>query len=146
VFASLYYLFGYYVAWKNPALREYYGGTDPGSFQAQMSGIIRDTPWMLPLQFARGLIWTLLAILGIRMMAARWWEAGLAVSLLFTAPAAYLLFPNPVMPETVRMTHLVETAPYQFLFGWFAAWLFTRGRKAPQAGESVVVSRVGAGS
>jgi len=31
-----------------------------------------------------------------------------------------------VMPEAVRLTHLVETLPYQFLFGWFAAWLFAR--------------------
>ena len=68
------------------------------------------------------------------MMRAPWWEAGLAVSLLFTVPTAYLLFPNPVMPDAVRMTHLVETAPYQFMFGWFAAWLF--------AGAG----RVGAGS
>ena len=126
VFVSLYYLFGYYVAWKNPVLREYYGGTDPGTFLQQMSGIVRGTPWMLPLQFARGLLWVLLALPVIRMMEGRWWEAGLAVSLLFTVPAAYLLFPNPVMPEPVRMTHLVETAPYQFLFGWFVAWLFAR--------------------
>jgi len=62
VFTSLYYLFGYYVAWKNPALREYYGGTDPGSFLAQMAGIVRGTPWMLPLQFVRGLLWMLLAL------------------------------------------------------------------------------------
>ena len=124
VFVSLYYLFGYYVAWKNPVVRAYYGGTDPGSFLAQMRGILEGVPWMLPLQFARGLVWTLLAILVIRMMAARWWEAGLAVSLLFAVPTAYLLFPNPIMPDAVRMTHLIETAPYQFLFGWFAAWLF----------------------
>jgi len=126
VFTALYYLFGYYVAWKNPALRTYYGGTDPGSFLAQMRGIVRDTPWMLPLQFVRGLLWVLLALPVIRMMKGRWWEAGLALSLLFAVPAAYLLFPNPVMPELVRMMHLLETAPYQFMFGWFVAWLFTR--------------------
>ena len=40
-------------------------------------------------------------IMVTRMMAARWWEAGLAVSLLFTVPTAYLLFPNPVMPDAV---------------------------------------------
>lgn len=126
VFTSLYYLFGYYVAWKNPALREYYGGTDPGTFLAQMRGIVQGTPWMLPLQFVRGLLWVLLALPVIRMMKGGWQEAGLALSLLFTVPVAYLLFPNPMMPEAVRMTHLVETAPYQFLFGWFAAWVFAR--------------------
>jgi len=126
VFTSLYYLFGYYVAWKNPALREYYGGTDPGSFLAQMAGIVRGTPWMLPLQFVRGLLWMLLALPVMAMMKGRWWEAGLALSLLFGVPVVYLLFPNPVMPEAVRLTHLVETLPYQFLFGWFVAWLFAR--------------------
>ncbi|MDH3744891.1 MAG: hypothetical protein OES47_07310, partial [Acidobacteriota bacterium] len=50
VFLVLYYLFGYYVAWKNVAVRDYYGGTDPGSFLAQMANVVRDTPWMLPLQ------------------------------------------------------------------------------------------------
>jgi hypothetical protein len=126
VFLACYYLFGYYIAWQNPVLRDYYGGTDPGTFFAQMRGIVRDTPWMLPLQLGRGLLWVLLALPVIRMMKGRWWEAGLAVSLLFTMPVLYLLFPNPLMPTAVRMAHIVETAPYQFLFAWFVVWLFTR--------------------
>ncbi|MDX1582292.1 MAG: hypothetical protein R3338_01705 [Thermoanaerobaculia bacterium] len=126
VFLALYYLFGYYVAWKNPAVRDYYGGSDPGSFFAQMGNVIHDTPWMLPVQFLRGFLWVVLALLVIRMMKGPWWEKGLAISLLFTLPTLYLLYPNPMMPEPVRMAHLVETAPYQFLFGWFVAWLFGR--------------------
>ena len=126
VFTALYYLFGYYVAWKNPEVRAYYGGTDPGTLLAQMHTIVRDTPWVLLLQLVRGLGWVLLALPVIRMMRGPWWEAGLALALLFAVPTAYLLFPNPLMPETVRMTHLLETAPYQFLFGWFVGWLFAR--------------------
>lgn len=126
VYTSLYYLFGYYVAWQNPALRDYYGGSDPGSFLAQMASIVSGTPWMLPLQFVRGLFWVLLGLPVVLMMKGPWWEAGLALAVLFAVPAAYLLFPNPLMPETVRLTHLVETAPYQFLFGWFVGWLFAR--------------------
>ena len=126
VFLSLYYLFGYFVAWKNPLLRDFYGGTDPGSFFAQMSSIVESTPWMLPFQYLRSLLWVALAVLVIRMMIGSWWQVALAVSLLFTVPAIYLLFPNPMMPDAVRMAHLVETAPYQFLFGWFVVWLFSR--------------------
>lgn len=126
VFLGLYYLFGYYIAWKNPALREYYGGTDPGSFFAQMRSVIDSTPWMLPLQYVRGLLWTLLALLTVRMMKGPWWEAGIALALVFSVPSLFLLLPNTLMPESVRLTHLVETAPYQFLFGWFAAWLLAR--------------------
>ncbi len=133
VMLALYYLFGYFVAWKNPVLRDYYGGTDPGTFLAQMRSIVRDTPWMVPLQFLRALVWVLLALPVIRMMRGRWWEAGLAVSLLFTVPVIYLLLPNPLMPDAVRLTHLVETAPYQFLFGWFVVRLFTRSPRPADA-------------
>ncbi len=127
VMLALYYLFGYYVAWQSPAVRDFYGGTDPGSFFAQMRKVAAETPWMIPVQYLRGLLWVLLALPVIRMMRGRWWEAGLAVSLLFTVPSLYLLLPNPLMPEAVRLAHLVETVPYQFLFGWFVVWLFTRG-------------------
>lgn len=126
VFLVLYYVFGYHVAWQDPAVRAYYGGADPGTFLAQMGGIVRDTPWMIPLQLARGLLWVLLALLVIGMMRGPRWEAGLAIALNFTVPVAYLLFPNPLMPEAVRRAHLIETAPYQFLFGWFVVWLFMR--------------------
>jgi hypothetical protein len=127
VFLCLYYLFGYYVAWQDPELRAYYGGTDPGSFLAQMGSVARSTPWMLPLQFARGLLWVGLGLLVIRSMRGAWWRAGLATALLFAVPSLYLLIPNPIMPEFPRITHLIETLPYQFLFGWFLAW-FLSGR------------------
>ena len=126
VFLSLYYLFGYFVAWKNPLVRDFYGGTDPGTFLAQMRSIVESTPWMLPFQYFRGLLWVAFAVLVIRVMRGSWWQVALAVSLLFTVPSIYLLFPNPMMPDAVRIAHLIETAPYQFLFGWFVVWLFSR--------------------
>lgn len=126
IFLALYYLFGYFIAWQIPALRDYYGGTDPGSFIAQMRSVAQGTPWMIPFQYVRSLMMVGLAILVIRMMNAAWWEVGLAAAMLFAVPIVYLLLPNDMMPEAVRMGHLVETLPYQFLFGWIAAWLFCR--------------------
>ena len=125
-YLALYYLFGYYVAWQIPEIRDYYGGTDPGNFIAQMQSILQGQPWMIPFQFLRGILWTALAVLVIRLMKGPWWEAGIAASALFAVPSFYLLLPNELMPEVVRMGHFVETLPYQFLFGWFAAWLFCR--------------------
>lgn len=135
-FLALYYLFGYYVAWQNPVLREYYGGTDPGSFFAQVLSVVQVTPWMLPVQFVRGLLWVGMGLLVIRMMRGGWWESGLALAALFAVPSLYLLLPNEMMPEPVRMAHLIETVPYQFLFGWLVAWLF-RTRDLAAAGTDV---------
>jgi hypothetical protein len=114
----IYFTFGYFIAWKNPAVRAYYGGTDPGSFFAQMRGVLRETPWLLPLQAVRALLWTAIAVLVARMMKGPWWEAALAVAVLFAVMSSQLLLPNPYMPQEVRMVHLLETATSNFLFGW----------------------------
>jgi hypothetical protein len=130
VYLILYFTFGYFIAWKNPAVRAYYGGSDPGGFLMQMSTVLRETPWLLPLQVARAMLWTALALPIIRMMKGQWWEAGLAVALLFAVVMnSQLLLPNPFMPQDVRMAHLLETASSNFLFGWLIVWLL-HGRRA----------------
>ncbi len=70
------------------------------------------------LQAARALLWTAIAAPVIKMTKGNWWEAGLAVALLFAMTSSQLLIPNPLMPAEVRMAHLVETVTSNFLFGW----------------------------
>jgi len=71
--------------------------------------------------------WTALALPVIRMMKGRWWEAGLAVALLFSVLMGFLLLlPNPYMPDTIRMAHFVEVSLSNFLFGWVVVWLLNR--------------------
>jgi len=118
LYLVLYFTFGYFIAWKSEAVRAYYGGNDPGSFWAQISSVIRDTPLLIPLQVVRALLWTAIAVVVIRIMKGHWWEAGLAVALLFSVMSAQLLIPNPFMPAEVRMVHLLETASSNFVFGW----------------------------
>lgn len=119
VYVVIYFTFGYFIAWKSAAVRAYYGGGDPGSLLAQMSSVMRETPWLIPLQAVRALLWAAIAVPVIRMMKGQRWEAGLAVALLFGVVAtSLLLLPNPLMPREVRMVHLLETATSNFLFGW----------------------------
>jgi len=133
-YVIIYFTFGYYIAWKNAALRSYYGGSDPGSFLAQIRSVMRESPWLFPFQAMRAILWTVIAVPVIRMMKGQWWETGLAVALLFgvvmTSP---LLLPNPLMPQEVRMVHLLETATSNFLFGWLIV-LILRGWR-PSARE-----------
>jgi hypothetical protein len=127
-YVLIYFTFGYYIAWSNAAVRSYYGGNDPGSFVAQMTSVLRDTPTLLPLQVVRALMWTALAVPVIKMMKGAWWEAGLAVALLFgVLMNTQLLLPNPFMPHEVRMTHLLETATSNFLFGWLVVLVLLAG-------------------
>jgi len=125
-YVILYFTFGYFVAWKNPEVQAYYGGTDPGSFFAQMSGIWATMPWMFPFQVFRAMLWTAFVLPVIRMHRGRQWEVGMSVALLFAVWSSMLLLPNPYMPEAVRMTHLVETVSSNFIFGWLVGWLLNR--------------------
>ena len=133
----IYFTFGYFIAWKSDAVRTYYGGSDPGTFFSHMANVLRDTPWLFALQAVRALLWVALAVPIIRMMKGQWWKAGLAVALLFgVVMNAQLLLPNPLMPQEVRMAHLVETASSNFLFGWLVVFILThfvtsKDRRAP---------------
>jgi len=126
VYLILYFTFGYFIAWKNPAVPVYYGGTDPGSFFAQMGTVLRDTPWLIPFQILRSMFWVALALPVIRMLKGRWPETAVALGSLFAVMTAPLLLPNPYMPEPVRMAHLVETGSSNFIFGVFIGWLLAQ--------------------
>lgn len=125
-FLFLYYSFGYFIAWKNPAVRTYYGGTDPGSFFAQLSQIQAATPGMFPFQALRALFWVALVLPIVRMLKGKPWEIGLAMALFFSVWSTQLLLPNPYMPAEVTRAHLVETITSNFIFGWFMGWLLTK--------------------
>ena len=126
-YVILYFTFGYFIAWQNPAVREYYGGSDEGSFFAQMRTVLAETPWLIPFQILRALLWTAIALPVVRMMKGPWPETALALGLLFAVVMnAQLLLPNPFMPEPVRTTHLIETASSNFIFGFLMGWLLTR--------------------
>lgn len=134
----LYFTCGYFIAWRNPTLRAYYGGSDPAGFVSHVASLLRNEPMLFLLQAVRALLWTALAVPVIKMMKGEWWESGLAVALLFgvfmTAP---LLLPNALMPYEVRMAHLVETATSNFLFGWLVVLLLRRGFTLTKATSSI---------
>src|SRR5438105_4241150 len=128
-YVILYFTFGYFIAWRNPAVREYYGGADPGSFLAQMRSVVQDTPWLIPFQIVRAMGWIAIALPVVRMLKGEWRETALTLGITFAVLMdAQLLLPNPYMPEPVRMAHLVETASSNFIFGLLIGWLLTEHR------------------
>jgi len=117
LYLAVYFLFGYYVAWKNPAVRAFYGGQDPGNFLRQMKSVVLNSPGLIVLQVARAALWTALTVAVLRVFRGSWngaaWVIAFCFATLLNSP---LLIPNPLMPDAVRLTHLVETAPSTFLF------------------------------
>lgn len=126
VYLVLYMGFGYFVAWKNPAVREYYGGTDPGSFLGQMKSIWESRPWIFLLQASRGVLWALFVLPLIRLMKRSPWETAFAMALFCGVWSSLLLFPNPLMPEVVARIHFKETLCSNLIFGAFMGLVLTQ--------------------
>jgi hypothetical protein len=132
LYVIVYFTFGYYVAWRTPGLPEFYGGADPGTFLRQLANVMRDTPWLYAVAFFRGLIWTGVGCIIIRMHKGHAWETILATGLSFTVLMnAALLFPNPFFPTNVLHAHTIELVSSNFLYGiLLAAFMLwnSRGR------------------
>src|SRR2546425_1792134 len=110
------------------AVREYYGGTDPGSFLKQIAGIWPTTPRLFLFQAFRAVQWTAFAVPAIQAVKSKPWEKSLTMAVAFPILAsAPLLIPNPCMPVAVERAHLIETSSSNFIFGWIVGWLLSRG-------------------
>ena len=128
IYPLIYFLFGYFVAWQSPHIREYYSGiTHMLPFFRHFENLFRSNPLILPWQMFRGLIWVLVIVIFTRMQKGPGWmkalSLGLFLSLLMNAQ---MLIPNPIMPADVRFVHFIETASSNFLFGLMGVWLFNR--------------------
>jgi hypothetical protein len=117
LYIMLYFGAGQFIAWQSAAVRDYYG-----------QGLAIDTPTLILLQAGRGAAWAGLAWLLARHLRgsvpAKALLAGAAFAILMTAP---LLYPNALMPWSVRRVHLVEIGVSNFLFGLLAVWLLSGG-------------------
>lgn len=134
VYVALYYLFGYYVAWQNPELRLYYSGTaELKSFYQQIRSAVTGTPWMLPFQFGRGLLWALFAYPVIRMLTTRRVETAGIIATLFGVGSFVLLMPNPLMPASVAYSHFWETLGCDLLLGVITGWVLVAAPDQSQA-------------
>lgn len=126
VYLVVYYLAGYFIAWQNPEVRAFYGSTGEAlPFFQQMAHIFVNDPWLTPYQLVRTLIWVAGAYIVIRGTRLPLWQTALLVGLLLSVPQNIgHLIPNPMIPlNSVRISHMIETASSTFVFGVVVAWL-----------------------
>ena len=139
-YVALYFLAGYFIAYRNPDVVAYYGDTDAGSFLAALHRIWTERPWLFGLQAVRGVLWVACVLPFIVSFRGRPGELPLLVGSAFAVWLVMLLAPNPYMPESVRMSHLVETVSSNFVFGCIVGAAFAR----PRARRSLATAPTGA--
>jgi hypothetical protein len=109
-----YWLAGLFIALQSEAVRDFYG--------AHIDLI--NPAALLAFQILRGVIWAGLAMAAVYgLRGPRLGRAILVGAAFAVFMAAQLFYPNPLMPETVRMVHLVEIGISNFVYGLVAALL-----------------------
>lgn len=129
VYTLIYYLFGYFVAWQFPALRQYYSGsTELIPFITHMQGQLTGESQLVLFQIFRGYLWAGIAYMAaMNLPKAKYWEKLVIVGLAMSIGLAFpILVPQPYMPTPVRLGHFPELLSSNFVFGIIAAWLFTK--------------------
>ncbi len=129
VVLAVYYLCGYFIAWQNPQLRQFYqGSTELKSFWGHMSSLWSSMPWMFPYQAARGLFWVVMTLPALWMLGGSRARVALGGALMYAAlgGTAMLIVPNPLMPPAVAHTHLVETTISGLALGACVGWTMWR--------------------
>lgn len=110
VYLALYFGFGYVVAWQNPEVRALYAdGANLQVFAQER---------LIPFQVLRALLWVLFALPVLRMTRGARWQIAVVVGLLYALPMnMFHVIPNELMAPSVRLSHFIETASSNFIFG-----------------------------
>ena len=118
----IYFLAGYFIAWQFSEVRAYYtGSTAMDSFVSIMKGNI--TSGLYFFQIFRGLIWIAIGYLVLISVEGSARKKGIILGLLFSViSSSQLLLPNPIMPEMVRIAHLIETSTSNLIWGFILAY------------------------
>ncbi|MCD6201653.1 MAG: hypothetical protein J7K46_07585 [Bacteroidales bacterium] len=122
IWPLIYFLAGYLIAWQFSAIRKFYSGTTVmDSFFSIMKNNFSSGLYFF--QIFRGFLWILIVLPALAAIERSRIRKGIIIGLLISfLGSSQLLLPNPVMPETVRMVHLLETASSGFLWGFIIAW------------------------
>ena len=124
LYVILYVVFGYYIAWQSPTVRQFYSGSK--SLLPFWAHLRQQEMGLFVLQFVRGMLWTLIGyILAVNLPLASRAERAVVVGLALSIGLAFpILVPNPYMPWAVRRMHFVELLIENFLFGVIVVWFF----------------------
>lgn len=119
----LYYGAGYFIAWQNPDVRAFYG--QAGDALPFFQQVFANDPWLTPYQLVRTLIWVAGAYIVIRGSRLPLWQTAIIAGLVLSVPQNIgHILPNPMIPiNSVRISHLIETASSTFVFGVIVTWL-----------------------
>jgi hypothetical protein len=136
LFIFLYMFFGYFVAWRNPVLRQYYGGVDVPNFFIALKNNLQTTPGIYVLQVFRAFLFFACVLPLVRMLRASRLGVALAIAAFLSVWTLVLLLPNPIMPRSVALSHFWETLMCFLVFGAILGWMLSTPQQPASLAKS----------
>lgn len=116
-YVVLYYAAGFFIAWQSEAVRAYYG-----------NGIHIALLPTIAFQIFRGTLWAVIALFIVTRLKGSLLQRALIMGTLFAVmTSAQLLYPNPLLPWTVRQAHLLEVGSSEFAYGIIVTFVLLAG-------------------
>jgi len=114
VYACIYMIFGYFVAWQFEELRIFYSGSpEKLGFWEQ---ILNNDPVIFPFQILRGMLFVIF-VMPLKNMISTKKAFITSICLVYIYLGVVLIVPNVLFPDMVRMGHLLELTSSMLLFG-----------------------------
>lgn len=128
IYLVLYMLFGYFIAWQFEAVRLFYSGTAAKpTFLGQLAINFYTNPIIYPFQLIRGMLFAS-AMLPIRRLMTNRKDFMMSTFFLFMCPAIVLVVPNFLLPDAVRVAHLIEMSVSMALFAVITGFMLWEKR------------------
>ncbi len=131
VYAVVYFLFGYFVAWQFEDLRVFYSGS---AVDAGFIGQLMNNELIIyPFQYLRGLMFVSFTLPLLSMLRKNKKAFLISVCLVYLTTAIVLVIPNPLFPDTVRWAHFAEMLSSMLLFGIITGYVLYKPLEKPNA-------------
>ncbi len=123
LYAIIYFLFGYFVAWQSEDLRIFYSGSSfKESFLDKLISNFNENPFIYPFQIVRGIFFGLFILPIVYLFRYKSRALLISIILVYETTAVCLIIPNGLFPDSVRWAHFVEMSTSMLLFA-FVTWL-----------------------
>ena len=117
IYAGIYMVFGYFVAWQFEELRIFYSGSpEKLSLLGQLANNMKTNPVIYPFQLLRGIMFGIFVVPLINMFNAK--KIFIAsICLVYSYLGYIFILPNALFPNMVRLGHFLEMISSMLLFG-----------------------------
>lgn len=122
LYAIIYFLFGYFVAWQFEDLRIFYSGSPfKESFLEKLMTNVNENPVIYLFQVVRGILFGLFILPVVYLFRNKSKALLVSTILIYETTAICLIIPNALFPDSVRWGHFIEMSTSMLLFA-FVTW------------------------